>query len=229
MVRFLPLDFGEHMGTLIDLIGHKFGLLTVIRRSHNTYDNKPSWLCKCACGNEHAVRSSSLRNGDCKSCGCLGKQNQRRFKLKRTTTHDCSKTKIYSIWRNMRQRCFNPKCTSYKYYGAKGINICPRWMKFENFLADMGHPPSKHHSIERINSSGNYEPTNCKWILLSKQGLNTRQNRRITFNGETRILIEWSFITGLHRRTISSRIDKMGWSVERALTERPYKKLNNTS
>lgn len=97
-------------------------------------------------------------------------------------------------------------------------------MKFENFLKDMGHPPSKYHSIDRINPNDNYHQKNCRWILLSKQGMNTRNNRKITFNGVTRILKEWEFITGIHRRTISSRIDKLGWSVERALTENPKPK-----
>lgn len=209
------------MGLLKDLTNKKFGLLKVISRSENGADKKPFWLCKCACGNTKSIRGACLVNGDTQSCGCISKQNRKRFALQRTITHECSKTRIYSIWKNMRQRCFNKKCTHYKYYGGRGITMCPQWLTFENFLSDMGHPPSKDHTIERIDVHKGYNKENCKWILSKNQGLNKTNNRLITFKGETKILKEWEFITGIHCRTITSRI-KAGWSVEDALTVKAY-------
>src|SRR5262245_39145536 len=88
-----------------------------------------------------------------------------------------SNTVEYRCWVSMRQRCNNPNDISYKNYGGRGIQICKRWSKFENFLADMGHKPSPQHSLERINNNGNYTPKNCKWGTRGEQALNTRKHR----------------------------------------------------
>lgn len=74
----------------------------------------------------------------------------------------------------MRQRCGNPKNSRYGNYGGRGIKICSRWNKFENFYADMGTRPSKSHSINRIDNDGDYRPDNCCWSTRSEQQKNKR-------------------------------------------------------
>jgi hypothetical protein len=74
----------------------------------------------------------------------------------------------------MKQRCLNPNNPDYHYYGARGISICNRWMKFEYFLEDMGEPDAGL-TIDRIDPDGNYEPDNCRWATRSVQRSNQRK------------------------------------------------------
>lgn len=93
-----------------------------------------------------------------------------------------------------------------------------RWDSFEAFLADMGECPSDSHTIDRINNNRGYEPGNCRWATMKEQQNNRKNNRRLTYEGETLTLQQWADRTGLDRKTISMRLDRLGWSVERALT-----------
>lgn len=124
----------------------------------------------------------------------------------------------HNSWRAMVDRCRNPRNTSYANYGGRGITVCERWLRFDNFLADMGPRPSPSHSIDRINNDGNYEPGNVRWATRSQQILNSRQARLITAFGRTRHLSEWSAETGIKITTIVSRIDRNGYTAEEALT-----------
>ena len=91
----------------------------------------------------------------------------------------------YKSWKQMKQRCCNPKSTQYYLYGARGITICQRWLdSFENFLEDMGSKPDKSYTIDRIDVNGNYEPSNCKWSTKIEQGNNRRDNRWIIYKGK---------------------------------------------
>lgn len=125
--------------------------------------------------------------------------------------------KEYRSWAMMKSRCSNPKDISWYNYGARGIKVCERWLKYENFLADMGRAPSPTHSIDRINSDGDYEPANCKWSSDKEQGRNRKTNNRITFNGETKCISAWAEEKGMLWETLKARLKK-GWSVEKALT-----------
>ncbi len=91
----------------------------------------------------------------------------------RPVRHGLSKSNIYAVWRAMFQRCYNPKNKNFKYYGARGIQVCERWGTFELWMEDMGERPTGG-TIERINNDGNYEPLNCKWATMEEQNLNKR-------------------------------------------------------
>ena len=132
-----------------------------------------------------------------------------------------SRTKIHGIWATMLARCKNPNVPAYKDYGGRGIKVCERWHKFENFLADMGEPP-EGRTIDRYpNNDGNYEPGNCRWATAEEQGYNKRDTVRVTANGENKTLLEWAQSSGMKLNTIRHRIYKLKWPPERAVTEPP--------
>ena len=137
--------------------------------------------------------------------------------LKRAKSHGLSNSPTYRIWGGAVQRCTNPRNSAFKYYGGRGIRICERWMKFENFVADMGERPVGM-TLDRIDSDGHYEPGNCRWVSRKGQQRNRRDTRRFTHGGVTRSLKDWAEITGLSPDTIFHRI-KRGWPAESVLAK----------
>lgn len=195
-----------------DLTGKRFSRLLV-----TGYAGGVKWHCLCDCGRTKAIYSGSLKQGKSTSCGCFHRERMAEI----LTTHGNSAgpwTPEYCAWAGMIQRCTNEKCKSYRNYGGRGIRVCERWLQFENFLADMGpRPPRK--TLDRFpDNNGNYCPENCRWATWKEQGRNTRKSRMLTWKGETLCLPEWAERTGLHEKTIASRLNQMGWSVERALS-----------
>lgn len=194
---------------LIDLIGKRYGRLTVLsvngKRGHYYY-----WNCLCDCGKETVVCSTDLKSGCTKSCGCLHDEMSRERARKQFTTHGLSKTRLHSIWLSMRTRCNNPNSKSYKDYGAKGVSVCSEWQTdFLSFYQwSMANGYAEDLTIDRIDYNGNYCPENCRWVTIAEQARNTRSNRWVTINGETRILSDWAKIIGINRKTLSDRIDK---------------------
>lgn len=192
--------------------GQRFDRLVVVksigvRRRYNHY------LCRCDCGNEVEVRSARLSSGNTRSCGCL--RTERR--INQLSKHGGYGTPTYQSWRRMKERCLNPENGSYPRYGGRGVTVCERWMSFKNFLADMGERP-KGMTLERRDNDGNYEPDNCVWATPKQQARNRSDNRVITFQGETMILSDWADRTGISFGTLSGRLNKQHWSIERALT-----------
>ncbi len=116
----------------------------------------------------------------------------------------------------MLQRCYDPNCNTYERYGARGIGIL--WQTYEEFRADMLSSYKPGLQIERIDNSGHYGKTNCRWATAKEQAYNRRSNLLIEFKGETMALGQWAERLGIKPMTISQRIRKLGWSVERALT-----------
>lgn len=118
----------------------------------------------------------------------------------------------------MIRRCENPKTFGFARYGGRGIRVCERWRNsFTAFLADMGERPSASHSLDRINTNGNYEPENCRWATRLQQNRNSRNNTLIEWNGETLCIAEWAERTGISKFVLSMRLLR-GWSIERTLT-----------
>lgn len=160
------------MPNAIDLRLHKYGRLTVKKYLYTNKSRNRIWLCICDCGEKINVLGSSLRSGNTKSCGCLFKENL----IKRNTTHAMSNSYLHKIWQSMIQRCTYKKDKRYKNYGGRGINVCKRWLKFENFFEDMGHRTSKNHSLDRINNNKGYYKSNCRWATPLEQANNKSNN-----------------------------------------------------
>src|SRR6185295_10789375 len=130
-----------------NLVGKKFGRLSVLR-----YVGESKWECKCECGKTTKALGFSLRSGRTKSCGCYTRELGR-------IAHEKSNPlrPEYLVWKNMKNRCCNPRSDRYHQYGGRGIKICDRWKNsFDAFCEDMGSRPSLKHTIERIDNDGNY-------------------------------------------------------------------------
>ncbi len=121
----------------------------------------------------------------------------------------------YAIWSKMKGRCNNSNQPDYKYYGGRGIQVCERWNSYALFMEDMG-PRPEGHSIDRIDSNGNYEPSNCRWASHLDQVNNARSNHRLTHNNQTMNLSQWAVVIGLPKSTLRCRAQK-GWSPEQIL------------
>jgi hypothetical protein len=128
-------------------------------------------------------------------------------------------TRTYQSWASMKGRCLNPRNPKYSIYGGRGIKVWDQWLDFNRFLEDMGERPNGM-SLERVDVDGHYVPWNCMWATPKRQANNKRSNRILTHNGESLTSSQWADRLGLSYATLRMRLHR-GWSVERALTEKP--------
>lgn len=196
-------------------IGERFSRLVVVAVTPGL---RNSVTARCDCGATWKGNITTLRSGATKSCGC--------FNLDaisgRNTTHGMSKTPEYRAWKALKKRCYNMNGPDYPLYGARGIRVCNRWLEdFVNFFMDMGERPSSKHSVDRIDSNGNYEPGNCRWATALQQARNTSRNVRYEYQGRSLTIKEWCDELNLPLGSIKSRLAD-GWEVESAF-ETPVK------
>ena len=162
-----------------ELQGKTFNRLTVLGQTgRSTKSGDCIWLCQCSCGNTKELPSTNIKTGKTKSCGCLAKEiaKARLFK------HGQSTTREYNTWHHMKQRCLDPAYKQYGDYGGRGITISKKWMKFENFLADMGTCPEDHF-LDRIDNDKGYSKRNCRWVTRTVNNNNRRNSVKV--NGMT--------------------------------------------
>lgn len=146
-------------------------------------------ICVCDCGETTLVRACHLRSGHTTSCGCYGDS----VGGERARTHGKSFSSEFNSYNNMIARCYNPSLYAYKNYGGRGIQVCDDWIGkggFEKFYAHLGNKPSSKHTLERIDTNGNYEPNNVKWATRQEQIISRRIAVHITFNGEKHFLMD---------------------------------------
>lgn len=207
-----------------NLIERKFGRLTVIKRLPNI-GQYIQWLCLCDCGTTKIIRGSNLTSGHTKSCGCL--QWETRIKigtLNYKHGHANKNSRTHMIWQSMIQRCNNKNNKKYKNYGGRGITVCDRWLDkkngFINFYKDVGEIP-EGLTLDRSDNNkliNGYSPGNCKLSTTKEQNRNTRRNIMIPSNGQDICLTDYCKIKNLNYGTILHRINKLGWSIEKAVT-----------
>lgn len=169
------------MGNLIDRTGREYGFLTAIEPTQKVLSSgrkMPAWKLRCVCGNEVVAMNVNLDKGKHTSCGC-----QRIASILRTKGCDGhSRTPEYRVYRQMLDRCYLITAPNYRYYGARGIEVCHRWTRGENgktgfqcFMDDMG-PRPKGLTLERNNPLLNYSPDNCEWATWEQQAKNKREH-----------------------------------------------------
>lgn len=191
-----------------NLLGHKYGRLTVIRyyekrKRQSSPGYKHYWLCKCDCGNEKVVEAYSLKTGRIRSCGCLN--------IERITKHNMRHTRLHEIWHGMKNRCKNSSCVGYKDYGGRGIKVCNEWQEFIPFAEwALNNGYSDNLTIDRIDVDGNYEPSNCRWATMKEQGNNRRNNRRVIYHGVSYTISELSDKTNVPYSKLSKIVNSDG-------------------
>lgn len=181
--------------------GTKFGKLTVIEEVGLDEHSHRVFKCKCDCGSikNYTLINLTNKKSPTRSCGCM------------RNVHEGVKARckeaLYITYGNMKARCNNPNLPNYYNYGGRGISVCEEWQNsyasFRSWALNNGY--AEGLTLDRIDNNGNYEPLNCRWVDMQVQANNTRVNKRITYNGETHTLSEWSRITGMTRGKLEYR------------------------
>jgi len=187
----------------------KYGRLTIIngtkRRIKKGNENRYYVDVKCDCGTLKTVCLRDLEYRNTKSCGCWSREKCIISNKKRLTTHNMSYSSTYKTWNSMLNRCRSKEIQKRKYYLDKGIKVCARWHKFENFFEDMGERPEKL-TIDRIDNSKGYYKQNCRWATLKGQANNKTNNNLVEYKGEIKNISQWANVLGKNRSFIYSRI-----------------------
>jgi len=162
----------RHAPNFKDLTGKRYGKLTVLKYVGKDKNRHSLWLCKCDCGVEKTISSTALQAGQ-KSCGCEG---ARTTLSQRMTKHGMYKSRIYDIWHCMKDRCYREGNSKYYLYGGRGIRVCDEWkndfVPFYEWAMSNGYKDDL--TLDRIDSDGNYEPSNCRWATVTEQNRNRR-------------------------------------------------------
>jgi hypothetical protein len=228
--KYYTLDeivFAEHPKSkkFKDLTGKTLNRLTVLGL-YEQKDKKSYWFCKCECGSLCVIQGHKFTSETTKSCGCLQREWTAKMALleptreaciKRLTKHGKRHSRVYTIYGQMRSRCYNSKSISYQGYGARGITVCDRWLEsFENFYADMGDPP-EGFSIDRIDNDKGYSPDNCRWADAKTQANNRRSSRILTYNGTSLTVAQWGLRLNTNPDRLHNRLSDK-WCVPCTLT-----------
>lgn len=193
----------------MDIIGKKYNKLTCLRKDETK--DKRYYVFRCDCGNEKSIIASNVVGGYSTSCGCVKL-------LGNNTKHGGKGTRLYQIWKSMRERCNNPKTNRHSIYHDKGIRVCKEWDDFALFREwALSNGYGDKLTIDRIDGNKGYYPENCRWATYLEQNNNTKNVKLITYNGKTQGYSMWERELGFPIGTISRR-KLRGWEIERILT-----------
>lgn len=204
-------------------VGSVFGRLTVNECLGTNHLSKRMWLCVCTCGTLTKVRDNDLKSGNTKSCGCLHAEAT----SARNHRHGFGSERLAQVWRDMLFRCRNVKCPSYPNYGGRGVKVCLEWENYLTFRGAVGQPPGRGFSLDRIDNDGDYEPGNVRWATNKEQALNKRTTVYLTHAGRTQTRESWAKEFGISTEVLRGRL-RLGWSVEDALSAKPFCKNPKT-
>lgn len=205
----------------MDLVKSTFGLLTVLTKEYRKDKSDTYAYCQCACGNKKWVKFRDLSRGRTKSCGCLAK-----------SANGLSRTRIYRIWKGMKERCLNPNCGNYKYYGGRGIMIDDLWLDnflnfyndmYDSYLAHVKEFGEKNTTIDRIDVNGNYCKENCRWATIKEQANNKTNNIVLNFKGKCLTMAQWAEELGIKYSTLKRRKYTFGYTEAKDLLAQPHK------
>lgn len=199
----------------LELTGSRFGRLVVLGISPGGFAGATEWECRCDCGKQIKTRGSRLKEGRVNSCGCLISETAKESKNLFTESHGLSRSRTYSSWQNMKNRCRNPGANDFEHYGGRGIGYCERWEEFEHFYNDMGTRPVGT-TLDRIEVDGDYELGNCRWANNETQSSNKRKTVLHDYRGDKYTLQQLCKMTGSCRSTVTYRLNK-GMCIEEAL------------
>lgn len=212
------------MNRVVDITGQKFNRLKVVGKAGRDSRNCILWRCKCDCGGETITTASHLRSGHTKSCGCLMRETSAINMHNLVYKNGCSQERLYAVWSEMLLRCSNPSNKSYKHYGGRGIKVCNEWqdyLAFKEWAYSHGYNENaKCHecTIDRIDVNGNYCPENCRWATNAEQSVNKQDTVYVELNGERMALSQAAEKLRMNYGTLNSRINKLHWPVEKALS-----------
>lgn len=169
----------------------------------------------CSCGTIKEYSIHNLISGNTNSCGC--------YKIEQTklsnTKHGLSKHKLVKVLGSMKDRCYNKNTKNYHNYGGRGITVCDEWRNnFKSFYDwAIANGWEEGLQIDREDNNGNYEPNNCRFVTNQENSYNRRTTKLITFNGKTMNLKDWSKELNINYSTLTMRLNKYKWSVDKAL------------
>lgn len=199
------------MSSVKNLVGQKFGTLTVLRFAGINKNHKSTWLCKCECGVEKVMSRENLIRA--KSCGCKSRVNNKNGYI-----HGDSHTRLYGVWKDMRRRCNKKFAEKYPYYAGRGISVCDEWndwMNFKSWAIENGYQEGL--TIDRIDGNAGYSPDNCRWATRTEQCNNLSSNIHVEYRGRDYTLGELARLEGIAYQRLRDRVRGLNWTVERAV------------
>ncbi|MDE7323104.1 MAG: hypothetical protein K2N73_10345 [Lachnospiraceae bacterium] len=203
-----------------NMIGKRFGKLTVLEYAGVDSHRCKLFKCLCDCGKETTTRKSRLISGGTQSCGCLISEVWSKMTYKHGyATHE-KYNRVYAIWSHMIDRCHNENNPAYQRYGARGITVCDEWRENVDSFIDWANKNgySDNLSLDRKDNDKGYSPDNCRWADDVTQANNKRNNIVLEYNGEKKTLSQWAELVDIPRYVLANRY-YAGWSTERILIE----------
>ena len=200
------------------------GKLIFLKDVENTTPRKALFMCPI-CSNQFTTDISRAKLNRVVSCGCYRKENSKKLHFKHGHTKDNKMSSEYVSWQRMIQRCQNLGYANYHNYGGRGISVYNKWKdSFVSFLEDMKEKPFRNAQLDRINTDGNYEPSNCRWVTCKENSRNRKNNLIIEWNNQKKTLTKWSEILNINKNTLRDRIYSTKWTLEEAMSTPLLKK-----